>query len=112
MIFRSEATAIEGTLTRAEVYFGNVQRIFVRPVYNGLHVRSAPNEKRDEIVERFGLSLAADDAIYFIDPGLDDFVISSSPSWREAVRDFDAPSLFDLDEPWPPGPEVSWGSVD
>ncbi|GAA3864921.1 hypothetical protein GCM10023084_17480 [Streptomyces lacrimifluminis] len=46
-----------------------------------------------------------------IEPGGESFVVSGAPSWREADRKFEDPSLFDFAQPWPPGFPVEYGSV-
>jgi hypothetical protein len=111
LFLRSEPTAIEGTKTRAEIYFGNVQIMFVRPVYQGVHVREMSEVERRASIERFGLELDIDGGFYLIAPGLADFVVCSAPAWREGARTFDDPSLFDL-ETWPPGDDIEWGTVE
>jgi hypothetical protein len=113
LILRSEPAAVEGTNTRAEIYFGNVQLMFVRPVYKGVHIRAATTADQQKIVERFDVLQDMDGGgVYLLSPSGLDFVISSTPAWREAQRDFDEPSLFDFDAPWPPGPTVTWGEID
>ena len=110
LILRSEPTAIEQTTTRAEVYFGNVQTMFVRPMYRRVHIREMSIAERDEVIDRFGLDPSIDGGFYRIDAQSADFVVSSEPSWREAKRAFDDPSLFDFDQPWPPS-DIDWGTV-
>ncbi|MFJ3232060.1 hypothetical protein [Streptomyces sp. NPDC086787] len=57
--------------------------------------------------------LPADDSAFtwMIEPDGDSFVVSGDPSWREADRKFDDPSLFDFAQPWPPDFPVEHGSV-
>jgi hypothetical protein len=112
LILRSEPTAVEGTSTRAEIYFGNVQLLFVRPVYEGIHVRVASTAQREDILQRLDIAEALDAYVYLLSLRGLDFVVSSTPAWREARRGFDEPSLFDFGEPWPCESTATWGEVD
>ncbi|MET9874367.1 hypothetical protein ABZZ36_07010 [Actinacidiphila glaucinigra] len=58
--------------------------------------------------------LPADDAVFtwMIESDGDSFVVSGNPSWREADREFEDPSLFDFSRPWPPDFPVEYGEVD
>jgi hypothetical protein len=97
---------------RAEVYFGNIQLMFLHPVLHGLHVRRATRSELGQLKQVCGIPPDwEEDGVFLLSPSGLDFVVSGNPAWREAVRDFDAPSLFDFDQPWPPSPEVSWGTV-
>lgn len=108
-IFRSEPR--DGDPTRAEVYFGHVSYMLVRPMYHGLMVHRPAPEVAEQLRERYRLDAEKVGYLYLLDETATSFIISGPPSWREAVRGFDEPSLFDYAEPWPLGPEVSWGTV-
>ncbi|MDQ0774425.1 hypothetical protein QF026_002891 [Streptomyces aurantiacus] len=113
LILRSDATLIDGTDTRVEVYFGHVELMFLRPIYReGLRVRRASDAESVALRERHGL--AADDAsaAWMIELRGDSFVVSGAPAWREAVRRFEDPPLFDFSQPWPPDFPVQSGLVD
>ncbi|KPH96792.1 hypothetical protein OK074_0885 [Actinobacteria bacterium OK074] len=113
LVLRSDATLIDGTTTRVEVHFGHVELMLLKPVYEkGLHVRLASETEFAVLRDRH--DLAADDAsaTWMIDPGGGGFVVSGTPSWREAVRRFEDPSLFDFSVPWPPDFPAEWGTVD
>ncbi|MEU1192032.1 hypothetical protein [Streptomyces sp. NPDC005859] len=112
LLLRSEPTAVDGTNTRVEVYFGHVELMLLKPVYQkGIHVRRASEAEFAELKERH--DLVADDAdfTWMIEPDGNSFVLSSAPSWREADRRFEDPSLFDFAQPWPPDFPVEYGSV-
>ncbi|MEU6475458.1 hypothetical protein ABZ858_00970 [Streptomyces sp. NPDC047017] len=111
LLLRSDATAVDGTDTRVEVCFGHVELMLLKPIYKGVHIRRASQEEFAMLKERH--DLAADDAAFtwMIEPDGDSFVVSGDPSWREANREFDDPSLFDFGRPWPLAFPVEYGSV-
>ncbi|MFD5077795.1 hypothetical protein [Streptomyces sp. NPDC058371] len=112
LLLRSEPTAIDQTDTRVEVYFGHVELMLLKPIYEkGIHVRRASEAEFAVLKERH--DLATDDAafIWMIEAGGDSFVLSGDPSWREADREFDDPSLFDFNQPWPPDFPMEYGSI-
>ncbi|MEU1518172.1 hypothetical protein ABZ490_39535 [Streptomyces sp. NPDC005811] len=112
LLLRSDATAVDNTDTRVEVYFGHVELMLLKPIYeNGLHVRLASEAEFAVLIERH--DLAAEDAgfTWMIESDGDSFVVSGNPSWREADREFEDPSLFDFALPWPPDFPVEYGSV-
>ncbi|MFD6426035.1 hypothetical protein [Streptomyces sp. NPDC060198] len=105
LFLTSEATLVDRTTTRVEVYFGHVSLMFLKPLYeNGLYVRRANAAEFGVLSERHGIS--AEDAAYtwMLERDGDSFVRSGRPSWREA--DYEAmgerQSLYDPREPWPP----------
>ncbi|MET7897460.1 hypothetical protein [Streptomyces mirabilis] len=112
LLVRSDATLIDGTDTRVEVYFGHVELMLLKPIYEkGLRIRRATETEFAELRERH--ELAEGDASYtwMIDPAGSSFVVSGAPSWREAARTFEDPSLFDISQPWPPDFPVESGTV-
>lgn len=112
LLLRSDALAVDGTDTRVEVYFGHVELMLLKPIYQkGLHVRRASEAEFAVLKERH--DLAADDAgfTWMIEPDGGSFVVSAEPAWREAARVFGDPSLFDFSQPWPPDFPVESGSV-
>lgn len=112
LILRSDATLIDGTDTRVEVYFGHVELMLLKPIYEkGLRIRRAGEAEFAVLRERHDLS--AEDAAYawLIDPAGGDFVVSGRPEWREAACTFEEPSLFDYTHPWPEGFPVESGTV-
>lgn len=112
LILRSDATLIDGTDTRVEVYFGHVELMLLKPLYEkGLHVRRASDAEFEELRRRH--DLVADDAshTWMIAPDDGSFVVSGAPAWREAVRRFEDPSLFDFAVSWPPDFPAESGTV-
>ncbi|MEU1517290.1 hypothetical protein ABZ490_34935 [Streptomyces sp. NPDC005811] len=112
LILRSDATLIDGTDTRVEVYFGHVELMLLKPIYrNGLRVRRASETEFAKLRECH--DLAADDAVstWMIDPDGGSFVLSGDPAWREAACRFEDPSLFDFSQSWPPDVPVESGTV-
>ncbi|MFJ1805194.1 MULTISPECIES: hypothetical protein [unclassified Streptomyces] len=112
LIIRSDPSRLDGTTTRVEVYFGHVEFMLVQPTYHSLRVRRAlPSEFR-RISEFAGVPEADMESTYLIDPEGMSFVVSGRPSWREAVRRRNDPTLFDFSQEWPPGFEAQWGHVE
>lgn len=102
LFLQSEATLIDGTLTRSEVHIGNVRLMLLQPYFrNGLHIRQARPEEFAVLAERH--ELEPDEAIYtwMMDPDGGSFVVASNPDWREAEYALmgDRESLYD--GPWP-----------
>ncbi len=112
LIVRSDPERGPDSATRIELYFGNVEYLALRPILRGVNVRPASVAEREIIRDRFGVEESLDYAFIVDDGPPLSFVISGNPSWREAVRAVDDPSLFDFSQPWPPGPEMKWGSVE
>ena len=112
LLLRSDATAVDGTDTRVEVYFGHVELMLLKPIYQkGIHVRRASEAEFAVLKERHDLVADDVDFTWMIEPDGDSFVLSGAPSWREADREFEDPSLFDFARPWPPDFPVEYGSV-
>ncbi|MFF9819297.1 hypothetical protein [Streptomyces sp. NPDC014006] len=113
LLLRSEPTAVDGTDTRVEVYFGHVELMLLKPIYErGIHVRRASEAEFAVLKERH--RLPAEDAAFtwMLEPDGDSFVVSGDPAWREAAREFEDPSLFDFTQPWPPDFPAQYGSID
>jgi hypothetical protein len=112
LVLRSNASSSEGTTTRVEVYFGHVDLVFLRTVYEGVHIRRPQPHETEELAERFAIEPDMRPDLYLIGAGhLDGFVVSGRPAWREAERLYSAPSMFDFSLEWPSGPDCSWGEV-
>ncbi|MFC7840914.1 hypothetical protein [Streptomyces sp. NPDC057382] len=113
LLLRSDATAVDGTDTRVEVYFGHVELMLLKPIYpKGIHVRPASEAEFATLKERHDLQAGDAGFTWMIEPDGDSFVLSANPSWREAARTFEDPSLFDFGQPWPPDFPIEYGSVD
>ncbi|MEG8277024.1 hypothetical protein Q5694_12185 [Streptomyces sp. AHA2] len=112
LLLRSDATAVDGTDTRVEVYFGHVDLMLLKPIYpKGIHVRPASEAEFAVLKERHDLQAGDAGFTWMIEPDGDSFVLSANPSWREAALAFEDPSLFDFGQPWPPDFPVEYGSV-
>ncbi|MFG3310034.1 hypothetical protein [Streptomyces wuyuanensis] len=110
----SEATLMDRTTTRVEVYIGHVELMFLKPYYgNGLHIRRATAAEFAVLGERHGIP--AQDAAYtwMLERDGGSFVVGANPSWREAEYELmgDRTSLYDASEPWPPEFPVESGHV-
>jgi len=82
------------------------------PRMNGLKIWRPTQIDAIEAVEKFNLR-SRPESLYLLSSGeFEGFVVSGRPAWREAVRDLEAPTLFDFGQQWPPGPEIKWGNVD
>jgi hypothetical protein len=112
LIIRSDPEYAPRAETRVELYFGNVDYMAVRPILRGVNVRLASVDEREFVRTRYGIEKSLE-LLFILDDTLPmSFVISGNPSWREASRAVDEPSLFDFSAPWPPGPEMKWGLVE
>ncbi|MFF3517647.1 hypothetical protein [Streptomyces sp. NPDC002573] len=109
LLLRSDATAVDGTDTRVEVYFGHMELMLLKPVYQkGIHVRPAPEAEFAVLKERH--DLPAEDAgfTWMIEPDGDSFVVSANPSWREAASSKTRPCSTSPS----PGPRTSpWSAA-
>ncbi|MFE7409366.1 hypothetical protein [Streptomyces laurentii] len=108
----SEATLVDRTTTRIEVWIGQVELMFLKPYYrNGLHIRRATEAEFGVLSERHGIQ--AQDAAYtwMLEPDGDSFVVGGNPSWREAEYALmgERESLYD--GPWPPDFPAESGNV-
>lgn len=86
--------------------------MLLKPVYRGIRVRPATSAEFEDMARFAGLETDARVWTWMLEEGGNSFVVSSEPSWREAPRPYAAPSLFSASEPWPPGPELTFGSVE
>ncbi|MFE0463399.1 hypothetical protein ACFW1A_29525 [Kitasatospora sp. NPDC058965] len=112
LIVRSDSSALLGLGTRIEVYFGRVDFMCLRSVYQGLHVRPATGEEFDRIAGTYGIPEEDRDCTYMLaDDGVS-FVVSARPAWAEAELLNREPSLFDFFHTWDPEPVVERGNVD
>jgi hypothetical protein len=114
LLLRSDALAVDQTTTQVEVYFGHVELMFLKPIYEkGLHVRRASAAEFAELSERH--AIPAEDAPYtwMLERDGGSFVVSGTPGWREAEHELvvDRESLFDWSKPWPPDYPVDWGNL-
>nr|MDT0657793.1 hypothetical protein [Micromonospora sp. DSM 115978] len=112
MILRSDPANIQDGALRVEIYFGNVAYLAVQPVMQSVAVRRATEDEQVGLGDRFGIAAAEREFMYLLtDVSPVSFVISGQPSWRQAERRFDEPSLFDFGQPWPPGDGMEWGTI-
>lgn len=104
MLLRSDPEPKIDAHTRIEVYFGHVEMVFIRSVMTGLSIRQALHEEFESCVARFGVE-ARPGSIFLVNSSEGEgFVVSGRPAWREAVREFHEPTLFDFSSPWEGGP--------
>jgi hypothetical protein len=112
LTLRSDPGAPEDGALRIEFYFGNVSYLALQPLLRGIAIRRAMSEEQRLLGDRFGIP---DDQREYIFPLTDSFpasfVVSGQPSWRQAERRVDDPSLFDFDQPWPPT-DGEWGTIE
>ncbi|RSO08043.1 hypothetical protein DMH15_41680 [Streptomyces sp. WAC 06725] len=112
LLLRSDTDLSMRSLPRIEIYVGGVQTMFLHSMMRGLTVARADESEVAEISAKHGVS-AEVGITYVLKAGNGlGFLVSGRPSWRKAVRDIDAPTLFDFTQPWPPGDDVSWGDVE
>ncbi|MFD5111279.1 hypothetical protein ACFVWX_01595 [Streptomyces sp. NPDC058220] len=112
MLIRSDTDVKLSPAPRIEIYIGHVDSMFVNSLMYGLTIRKADEGEAADISSRHGVENDPT-ATYLLRSGdWEGFLISGRPSWRKAVREIDAPTLFDFSQSWPPGPDVTWGDVD
>ncbi|MFD7443206.1 hypothetical protein [Streptomyces sp. NPDC059909] len=114
LFLQSDATLVDQTTTRIEVYIGHVELMFLKPIYgNGLHIRRATAAEFAVVSDRHGIP--AEDAAYtwMLERDGDSFVVGGNPSWREAEYELmgERESLYDPSKPWPPEFPVESGTV-
>jgi len=110
LILRSEP--VRGRETRVEIHFGNVSFLALQPILRGVDLRAASPQEARSAAERYGLAADDHESIFLVDRAEPmSFVVSGNPSWREADRAVQDPSLFDFSQPWPPGPDMAYGQV-
>ena len=92
--------------TRIEIYLGKAEAMSIKPRMKGLKIwRPSPAEAASA-AEKFGIRAGMASLYLLATEGFSGYVLSGRPAWREAVRDLEAPTLFDFGQPWPPGPEI------
>lgn len=114
LFLTSEATLMDQTTTRVEVYIGHVELMFLKPLYpNGLHIRRATAAEFAVLHERHGIPAGDAEYTWTLERGGDSFVVGANPSWREAEYELmgDRTSLYDASKPWPPEFPVESGHV-
>jgi hypothetical protein len=112
MVIRSDAEPSLGTTTRIEIYVTHVKTMLISTFLRGLRIRRASETELANVTTRFGVEASSDNLYLLESSSGNGFIVGGRPSWREAVREIDEPTLFDFSLPWPPGPEIKWGDVD
>jgi hypothetical protein len=112
LILRSNPDTRDDGALRIEVYFGNVAYMALQPIMRGVAIRLASKDERASIGHRFDVPAEEREFIYLVtDTAPVSFVVSGQPTWRQAERRVDDPSLFDFSQPWPPTDSIEWGAV-
>ncbi|WP_240138010.1 hypothetical protein [Streptomyces sp. MUM 178J] len=114
LFLTSEATLVDRTTTRIEIYIGHVELMLLKPYYeNGLHIRRATAAEFGMLSEQHGIP--EQDAVYtwMLERDGGSFVVGGNPSWREADYALmgERQALYDPREPWPPDFPTEWGLV-
>ncbi|MEU7070548.1 hypothetical protein AB0B30_09160 [Streptomyces narbonensis] len=112
LLLRSDTDLKLAPAPRIEIYVGHVDTMLVHSLLYGLEIRKATERETDEISERHQVENDPTATYLLTSRDKKGFLISGRPSWRKAVREIDDPTLFDFSQPWPPGPDVTWGDVD
>ncbi|WP_424211903.1 hypothetical protein ACN20G_07280 [Streptomyces sp. BI20] len=103
LLLASEATLIDNTSTRVEVYIGHVRLMLLRPYHeDGLHIRRAAPEQFAVLAERHGLVPGDAEYTWILDPEGGSFVVGGNPGWREAESALMGGRESLYDGPWPP----------
>lgn len=112
LLMRSDTDVRMNPCPRIEIYVGGVQTLFMNSLMYGLTMRRADEREAADISARHGVAADATVTYVLSSSNGDGFLISGRPSWREAERGIEEPTLFDFSQPWPPGPDVKWGDVE
>ncbi|WP_327004360.1 hypothetical protein OHA72_56550 [Dactylosporangium sp. NBC_01737] len=94
IILMSNAVPQAGLPKRLEVSFSAVKFMSFPPVFEDLYLRQAPAGREAEILARHGIAASAGSGVYLLHEEHDWYVVSGPPQWAEAVRTYDAESLF------------------
>jgi len=95
LIIRSDRELHSDPDSRVEIYFGNVSYMALQPIHEGIVVRKPQAEESASLGNLLGVDRESWPHIYVVGIGTPiSLVISGQPSWREARRGFDEPSLF------------------
>jgi hypothetical protein len=114
LYFASEALAVDGTTTRVEVCFGHVELTLLRPYYqDGVHIRRATAREFAVLSEQHRLTAEDAEYTWMVAPECDSFVLSGTPSRREAEYALmgDREARYDASLPWPPGFPAEYGTL-
>jgi hypothetical protein len=111
LILRSDPSYLDAAKTRAEVYFGNVQFLVVATAFEGLHLRRAGAAETARLREIYGDDVRDWERVFLLNERGSQFIVSSTPTWREGVRAIDDPSFFTFDVPWPQRPGDTQGEI-
>jgi len=85
----------------------------LQPLLQGVAVRHASVDEQTNLGEWYGIASGEREFIYLVsEASPTSFVVSGQPSWRQAERSVDDPSLFDFNQPWPPTDGMEWGAID
>ena len=82
-----------GLPSRIDVYFGGVERMLLRPYYDGLRVAEADTAALDSYRDRYG-EVAAGYTLFTLEPDLGSFVVAGVLQWHEDAGGFEDPSYF------------------
>jgi hypothetical protein len=82
-----------GRSTRIDVYFGGVDRMFLKSEYHGLRVAEADRVDLELYRERYG-DLRPGLTLFAVEPRLESFVVAGVMQWHEDNGGFRDPSRF------------------
>jgi hypothetical protein len=82
-----------GLASRVDVYFSGVDRMLLRPYYDGLRVAEADAQALDSYRDRYG-EIAAGYKLFTLEPDLSSFVVAGVLQSHEDAGGFEDPSYF------------------
>jgi hypothetical protein len=78
-----------------DVVFGQVARIHLDTVYDGLTISIAGRAERSEVESRDGCIFPDGMELFVVGHSLSDYVLSGSPAWHEDEGSYRDPSFFE-----------------
>jgi hypothetical protein len=82
-----------GLPSRVDVYFGGVERMLLRPYYDGLRVAEADAQDLDDYRDRYG-EIGEGYKLFTLEPALASFVVAGVLQSHEDAGGFRDPSYF------------------
>ncbi|BCY09800.1 hypothetical protein [Actinoplanes sp. L3-i22] len=79
--------------TRIDLVFGGVRRMLLQPVFEGLSISLASDERRESVERGLGGTWGSG-ALYFLDDEGANFVAAGPPAWHEDEGSYTDPSFF------------------
>jgi hypothetical protein len=94
LLLQSDRVPERGLANRIEVLFPGVAYMSLPPVMPSMQLRRADTETRSRVLDLHHLHDDSELDVYLLNADGSWFVVSGPPSWAEADRAYDEPSVF------------------